>query len=316
MVKISIIIPVYNVGDYIARCLESVLAQSFSDFEVICVDDGSTDSSGDICDEYAGRDSRIRVFHISNQGVGNARNYALDRMRGDWFAFVDSDDWIEPDFLSILYNNAIEYDCTVSACTFQRNTTYKSGYSKDNIKTIVLDSSEACIHNFICLEDSMEGMACNKLYRADVYGNVRFNVELKVNEDCLYTYEIMKCCKKACYYSAQLYHWFFRPESASQTKKLEKNFASANVFLELYEKTKSLADEEVSNILKYDYVSAVIKMLLYSKHKSFEADVINSKKQCKKWRTDVWPLFKAKEKIKYIAAIYLSWLLQIRHLGC
>ena len=158
----------------------------------------------------------------------------------------------------------------------------------------------------------MEGMACNKIYRTDVYGDVRFNVGLKSNEDCLYTYEIMKQCNRASYCSAKLYHWFFRNDSASQIKSVCKDFAPANVFVELYDNTKVLEDEEVANVLKYNYVSAAMKVLLFSKCSATDSDVIDSKNRCRLWRRDVWSRFSIKEKIKYILAIYLSLVLQIR----
>ena len=106
MDKISIIIPVYHVQEYIGRCLESILLQTYSNFEVLCVEDGPGDKSGEICERYGRQDNRIRVFHLERGGVGYARNYALSRMEGEWFAFLDGDDWIEPEYLEILYRNA------------------------------------------------------------------------------------------------------------------------------------------------------------------------------------------------------------------
>ena len=91
---VSCIIPVYNTEKYLPRCIESVLAQTFVDWEMLLIDDGSTDASGSICDEYAASDSRIRVFHKENGGVSSARNVGLDNMRGEWVTFVDSDDWL------------------------------------------------------------------------------------------------------------------------------------------------------------------------------------------------------------------------------
>lgn len=99
---VSIIIPVYNTESYLPRCLDSLLVQTYADFEIICVDDGSTDNSGQICDEYARKDSRIRVVHIPNGGVSNARNTGLELVRGEYIMFVDSDDWVEPEHVELL----------------------------------------------------------------------------------------------------------------------------------------------------------------------------------------------------------------------
>ena len=92
---ISVIVPVYNAEKYLCRCIDSILAQTYKDFELLLIDDGSKDSSGAICDEYAAKDSRVRVFHKENGGVGFARNVGLDHAQGDWVTFVDSDDWVD-----------------------------------------------------------------------------------------------------------------------------------------------------------------------------------------------------------------------------
>lgn len=103
--QISVIVPVYNVEKYLSRCIESILSQTFTDFELLLIDDGSTDRSGEICDEYAKKDTRIRVFHTKNRGVSAARNLGLDNAKGEWISFVDSDDWVENDYLKSLFND-------------------------------------------------------------------------------------------------------------------------------------------------------------------------------------------------------------------
>ncbi len=100
--KISVIVPVYNVEQYLPRCIDSILAQTFTDFELLLIDDGSRDNSGKICDEYAEKDSRIRVFHKENGGVSSARNVGLDNTCGEYVSFIDSDDWIGPSFLPLI----------------------------------------------------------------------------------------------------------------------------------------------------------------------------------------------------------------------
>ena len=100
--KISVIVPVYNTEKYLRRCIDSVLAQTYQDFELLLIDDGSKDSSGAICDEYAAKDARVRVFHKENGGVSSARNLGLDNARGEWVTFVDSDDYIEKKLSQVL----------------------------------------------------------------------------------------------------------------------------------------------------------------------------------------------------------------------
>ena len=116
--KISIIVPVYKVEKYLCRCLDSIVAQTFTDWECILIDDGSPDNSGKICDEYAEKDGRFRVIHQENAGVSAARNAGLDAARGEWIGFVDSDDWVESNMYEYLYNNALETKSDVVICGF------------------------------------------------------------------------------------------------------------------------------------------------------------------------------------------------------
>lgn len=108
---VSIIVPVYNAQQYIRRCVDSILNQEYTDFELLLIDDGSTDSSGEICDEYAQKDTRIRVVHKENSGVSDSRNLALDYATGKYIQFLDSDDWITPDATRLLVRSAEEYHC-------------------------------------------------------------------------------------------------------------------------------------------------------------------------------------------------------------
>ena len=114
--KISVVVPVYNVEEYLDQCVESLVGQTYKNLEVILVDDGSPDNCPAMCDEWAERDNRIKVIHKENGGVSSARNAALDIASGDYIGFVDSDDWIEPDMYEILIKNAKKYDADISRC--------------------------------------------------------------------------------------------------------------------------------------------------------------------------------------------------------
>ena len=302
---ISVIIPIYNMQTYLGRCIESIINQKYQNLEIVCIDDGSVDLSGDICKEYQKKDERIRYYKLPNGGVSNARNYALSVITGSWFAFIDADDWIEPDYIERLYNNAIINNCTISACTYQKNAEYMQGYDSENVKIEIFSTPNECIKNFICSRNSMEGMVWNKLYLAEKYKDIRFDTNIKVNEDCLYTYEIMKRCDKACWCSAKMYHWFMRSDSACHTKKIECDFTPANVFLKLYEETLGLSDESVMRTLKKNYVCSIIKILRYTKYSKKNTEVIEAKKRCKEWIKDIWKSFSYKMKILYFIYVVL-----------
>ena len=118
MPRLSIIVPVYQAKEYLEKCINSILEQSFVDFELILVDDGSKDASGTICDEYAKRDKRIRVIHKENGGLSDARNTGIKLANSDYLMFVDSDDYIEKNMLECLYKNIIEKDSDIAVCNF------------------------------------------------------------------------------------------------------------------------------------------------------------------------------------------------------
>lgn len=177
--KVSVIIPVYNAEKYLHRCIDSVLSQSFSNFELLLIDDGSNDKSGDICDEYAAKDSRIRVYHKENGGVSSARNVGLNNANGYWITFVDADDWIEPNTLSnVTFDD--KYDVIRIPCNFNSSGKYYQ-------HNIILETNKEVIkylrHNFC--------NACwGRLYKKNIIGNIRFNESIRMGEDVLFFTEI------------------------------------------------------------------------------------------------------------------------------
>jgi len=302
--KISIIIPVYNVQPYIKICFDSILAQSYTNFEVICIDDGSTDESGKICDFYHEKDNRITVYHIENHGVSHARNYGLSLMSGTWFCFVDPDDWIEPNYIERMYQLALEKQCDVVACCVDKTYEFVMGTEGNNEQIFLFNSSKECIKNYICSKNSMHGISCNKLYSSNKFKDIRFNETLKVNEDCIFIYEIMSKCNRACLTSLKLYHWYIRPDSACHRKAKVADFSAANVFLKLYDKVQGDGMDEALKVLRKNYISSVVQVLLYAKYERKDAEVVLAKKRCKEWKKEVWNRFNAKQKLKYWYAIY------------
>lgn len=301
--KISIIVPVYNVQKYIERCLNSILAQTYSEFEVLCIDDGSTDESGKLCEVYRKRDDRVRVYHIENHGVSYARNYGLSLMEGKWFCFVDSDDWIEPNYLEKMYRLAIERQCHVVACGIDETSEFITGIKEGNEQIFIFDSSMMCIQNFICNKNSMHGLVWNKLYNRQRFGDVRFDEQLKVNEDCMYSYEIMSECDRACLTTMELYHWYIRPDSVCHKRAEKADFSAANVFLQLYDKLQGGDMDEARIVLRKNYIVSVVQVLLYAKYEQGDVEVTLAKQQCRKWKRLVWRQLDMKQKIKYWYAI-------------
>ena len=302
--KVSIIIPVYNVQPYLERCFESILEQTYTDFEVICIDDGSTDQSGKICDLYQDKDSRIEVHHIENHGVSYARNFGLSLMKGSWFCFVDPDDWIEPNYIERMLELALEEHCDVVACGINKTYEYVMGTNDGKEHIFNFRSSKECILNYICGGNSMHGLVWNKLYRAEKFKNIKFNEGLKVNEDCMYIYEVMSGCEHACLTTLKLYHWYIRRDSACHRRAETADFSAANVFLELYNRVQEEGMEAARNALRKNYILSVVQVLMYAKYKRDDSKVVLAKKQCKEWKKDVWSYFDVKQKVKYWYTIY------------
>lgn len=181
MPQISIIVPVYNVERYLRRCIDSIISQSCIDWECILVDDGSKDSSGDICDDYSRKDNRFVVIHKENGGVSSARNAGLDIAKGAWIAFVDSDDWLEDSYLNVLLSS-IDSDTSIVQSSFF----FCDGTNK-NICYLRKETVELSDYfNRLLARDGVRLEVWGKLIRRELIGKVRFSPEIKMGEDWLF----------------------------------------------------------------------------------------------------------------------------------
>ena len=216
--KLSIIIPVYNIEAYLPRCLDSILCQTFSDFEVIIVDDGTKDSSGVIADTYAQKDSRIRVIHKENGGVSTARFEGIKAAKGEFIGFVDGDDIIEPDMYSVLIENAEKYNADISHCGYKM--VFPDGrvdYYYNTNRLIEQDNQQGLID--LLKGDFIEPGLCIKIYKSDFVKNVVFSnimdASIKINEDLLMNYYLFRQSEKSVYVDICLYHYMVHKNSAA-----------------------------------------------------------------------------------------------------
>ena len=191
--KISIIVPVYNVEQYLERCVESLINQTHKNIEIILVDDGSKDNSGKLCDELAQRDSRIVVYHKENGGLSGARNYGIDKATSDYVGFVDSDDFVDEDMYEILLSNLLKYDSEISFCRL--NDVYNDEITKDNTENKpYLMTSEQAIK--MVLEAKVFSVtAVNKLYKKSLFDQIRFD-KGKIAEDAFIMVDLLSRCEK------------------------------------------------------------------------------------------------------------------------
>lgn len=169
--KISVIVPVYNVEKFLPRCLDSLLAQTFPDFELLLIDDGSKDGSGEICDKYALKDNRIRVFHKENGGVASARQLGVDEARGEYSIHADGDDWVEPDMLQCFYNKAKETNADIIIADYYIQKNNQQFYVSQKLR-----SQEPIDVLKDILSNRLFGALWHKLIKHSLYKNIMLDL--------------------------------------------------------------------------------------------------------------------------------------------
>ena len=223
--RISVIVPVYKVEPYLRRCVDSILAQTYTHLEIILVDDGSPDHCPAICDEYAEKDSRVRVIHKLNGGLSDARNVGLELVSGEWISFVDSDDWIEPTMYETLLHHAVEHDAQISIGGVSDELLNDDGIvifkmtAGKTVETAVREKSSA-IQHFLTHPWS----AWDKIYRRDVFNGICYPVG-EINEDEAIALYLLNRCDRVVYTNEVFYHYIRRPESITTSTFSPKKFA-------------------------------------------------------------------------------------------
>ena len=214
---ISVIVPVYNVAADLPRCLDSILAQSYPSMEVIAVDDGSTDHSGKVLDEYAQAHANIHVIHQKNGGVTSARLRGVAAASGAWIGFVDADDEIAPDMYERLLRNALEYEAEISHCGYQM--IFADGRVNYFHNTGILEKQNriTALRELLSGERVEPGL-CNKLFRKSLFEGLSMPTEIKINEDLLMNYYLFSNAAQTVFDDWCPYHYIVRNTSASRAK--------------------------------------------------------------------------------------------------
>jgi glycosyltransferase involved in cell wall biosynthesis/DNA-binding MarR family transcriptional regulator len=231
---VSIIVPIYNAEQYLRRCVDSILNQEYTDYELLLVNDGSTDASGDICEEYGDQDPRVIVIQKENTGVSDSRNRALDRARGKYLQFLDSDDWITPDATRLFVRAAEEYGCDMVISDFYRVVGERLSPKGDIEEEGVLTREEFAAHMMENPADFYYGVLWNKLYRRDIVEEhkLRMDTDISWCEDFMFNLEYIRYAKVFYALHAPIYYYVKRKGSlASQGINISKTVKmKLNVF--------------------------------------------------------------------------------------
>lgn len=253
---ISVIVPVYNVEKYLRQCIDSLLQQTYQNTEIILVDDGSKDSSGKICDEYAEKYSNVFAVHKENAGLGMARNTGLENVTGKYVTFVDSDDWLKKDLLEVLYNSLIENnvdfcksgfqrvknDGTIVSFTQYKNETFKGDRAKKELLPRMVGSSPS-------QHDSVEMCVCGVLYHTEIIKShgIKFPSERElISEDLVFNIDYMQYANGACTVDAVCYNYRVNDNSLTRSYRPDRYKACSYFYTEMEKKLKKYG---------YDYMT-------------------------------------------------------------
>lgn len=241
---ISLVVPVYNVQEYLPECLDSLLGQSFKAIEIILVDDGSTDASAEICDRYASGDDRIRVVHQQNAGVSRARNVGIGLARGKYLGFVDSDDWVDRDYCKRLYEALTDYGADISICSYYVVRPRKTKPTAADGKITVYDRKEAI--RMLYEDVRIRNFAWNKLFRRELFDGIGFPEDRIMCEDMAIMHRLFYRTGPIVQMNVPLYYYRMRGDSCTNVSHPLKEYQFFLAVCEqaLFEKEKNLFPEE------------------------------------------------------------------------
>lgn len=282
-IKISVIVPCYNIREYLPRCIESILAQTYKNLEIILISDGSTDGTDEVIREYVKKDSRIIPVFKQNSGVSDTRNRGLDIATGDYIGFVDGDDYIEPEMYETLLKNAIENNADISHCGYQMVFPSRVDYYYNTGKKVIQDNKKGI--RDIIVGDYVEPSPCIKIYRKNIVNNLRMPPDIKINEDVIFNFYAFVNSQKSVYEDLPFYHYILRKGSAA-TSKINQNklFDPVRVRKEIFEYSLKNLDNEIQSVAYSSYLNSIInlyRVVSNSKLKEYKEDSFILKRQIK-----------------------------------
>lgn len=304
---ISIIIPVYKVELYIRNCLNSVLNQTYKDYEVILIDDGSPDACGKICEEYAENRSNWNVVHQKNAGQAAARNAGLSIAKGDYICFIDSDDSVDPNYLQELYHALIETNSNLAICGYQRINESSEIVQAERCESEKLDENELWEEIFGHLNNAV----WNKLYRKDILKDLQFPEGLYHGEDLMFNLQYISRCNGAVQIKSKLYHYWEREGSITKSGFSERKIMEIDSKDSAREFVKNHNPNFLSVADKYCFrarMNVIRNIYKNFKENNYSKQVCEFSRYVKEHYPKVSSHIKFKEKIEYFLFVNVRWL--------
>lgn len=301
MDKISVIVPVWNAHDYLNRCVDSILGQTYTNLEVLLVDDGSSDDSLAICEQYASQDERVKVFHKENGGQASARNYALERATGEFVGFVDNDDWIFPTMYERLHRLMIEHDADVGRCDDMQGVMEESP-SEEQAKVSVTEAGE---YFGLLFQDIWGGHVTDRLFRREIIGDNRFPYS-KTIEDMRFMRVLLPKIRREVSTDEKLFFYTIREDNTSKVhaRTHVNSYERACEFQSRYVEALDLYPQYTELLLQkaaYFTCSAMLALIREKKMKSEE--YIAGKRFLRKYKKNILALKKLRIKFKIFALV-------------
>lgn len=295
---VSIIIPVYNTDAYLRRCIDSITGLQEQDWELLLIDDESTDDSGSICDEYARRDDRIRVVHQKNSGPAAARQAGVELARGEWIMFVDSDDWLDEKILTVLEENQRESDANIVCCTFvnvdEKGKKAHLPYFKEEY--IDCYTAEDCMLHMHRTR-YLTGSPCTKLFRRSLFAGIDFCRDVTIGEDYSMIVQLARKAQRVRLLKQELYYRFVRRGSISHMGYSERHKNAFDNYMRVRRELTADYPDLRKDIIGFhtEYEMAVITAMC--RNKNYDREVIRKLKcdlrenMCLTWTNPSIPLY-------------------------
>ena len=268
---ISVIVPVYNVAQYLEKSIASIQQQTYQNLEIILVDDGATDESGHLCEQIAEQDERILVYHKENEGLSQARNDGLKQAHGDYVIFIDSDDYIHSEMIASLYQQLVKEDADVSSCGVMNVYANSESPQTENQDDYFVCDTETFLREYL-IGEKIPGTICNKLIKKEIAAQLTFPKGL-IYEDAYYHFDLIKVAKKYVVNTKPYYYYFHRGDSITTKPYAEKDLA----YIDIYQKFYIEVVKEYPNLtevaffrLAYAHFFILDKMLLDDNFKEFK----------------------------------------------